>query len=640
MKIFLSCLFLILTASFAAAQGDPPPRPQNQPAQIQVTRIDSTYAVAPGGLSGTLTSGQAADVLLSGIDFDRAGGGLLFNHPRSLASDGRRMVLSDGNNNRILIWNSLPTGNEPPDLVLGQPDFDSNAPGTDLDQLNWVGQVSIADDILVAADTNNARLLIWTSFPTRSGQPADRVIDGIQWPWGVWTDGTRLVATATGGRAIHVWNTLPTRDDQPADFTISGGGIGTPRTLTSDGIRLIVGDHNAVGDQSGDYVWNEFPTGSDDLYDFFMSDPNDPHFSWMQGDFLPDGGLMMLGRSLSLWERFPTAAEDRPDLVIDGYRFRGGDGNAAIFAGGRVYVLMYNGNSIVGYNALPTSANQQPDFAVGSPDIRTNTLDTHHFITNPVPATDGAHLFVTSDFDRRLYVYRALPNQSGAYPDVVYDLPFAPWDSDLHEGTLVLGGGTTLAVWKTLPLDGELPDTTYNGGIGSVRFQEVRGVAWDGVRLYVADARANRVYGWDGLPAPDAEPSVTLPVERPARLSSDGVRLAVTQTDAQTILVYGDLAAPPAAVGGMNRMNRPYDVLLTEDGGLMVADTNNNRVLIWHSVDSASSGAPADAILGGNQPPQIGRDTLYWAGGLAFDGSYLWVGEFKFSNRLLRFSVG
>ncbi|MBL8132983.1 MAG: hypothetical protein JNL42_14075 [Anaerolineae bacterium] len=640
MKTFFACLFLFLTVSFAAAQGDPPPSPQNHPAQIQVTHINSAYAVAPGGLSGTLTSGQAADVLLSGIDFDRTGGGLLFNHPRGLASDGTRLILSDGSNNRILIWNSLPTGNQPPDLVLGQPDFDSNAPGTGLNQLNWVGQVSVADDILVAADTNNARLLIWTSFPTRSGQPADRVINGIQWTWGVWIDGTRLVATATGSKAIHVWNTLPTRDDQPADFTISGGGIGTPRTITSDGTHLIVGDHNAFGDQSGDYFWSEFPTGADDLYDFFMSDPNDPHFSWMQGDFLPDGGLMMLGRSLSLWGDFPTDADDRPDLVIDGYRFRGGDGNAAIFAGGRVYVLMYNGNSIVGYNALPTSANQQPDFAVGSPDIHTNTLDTHHFITNPVPATDGAHLFVISDFDRRLYVYRALPNQSGAYPDLVYDLPFAPWDSDLHEGTLVLGGGTTLAVWKTLPLDGELPDTLYAGGIGSVRFQEIRGVAWDGVRLYVADARANRVYGWDGLPMPDAEPSVTLPVERPARLSSNTVRLAITQTDAQTILVYGDLAAPPAAVGGMSRLNRPYDVLLTGDDGLMVADTNNNRVLIWHSVDAASASAPADVMLGGNQPPQIGRDTLYWAGGLAFDGSYLWVGEFKFSHRLLRFSIG
>jgi hypothetical protein len=34
---------------------------------------------------------------------------------------------------------------------------------------------------------------------------------------------------------------------------------------------------------------------------------------------------------------------------------------------------------------------------------------------------------------------------------------------------------------------------------------------------------------------------------------------------------------------------------------------------------------------------RIGRDKLFWPGALAFDGGYLWVGEFKFSTRILRF---
>ncbi|KKL28011.1 hypothetical protein LCGC14_2379410, partial [marine sediment metagenome] len=36
---------------------------------------------------------------------------------------GTRLFLADRNNNRILIWNELPTGNTAPDLVLGQEDF-------------------------------------------------------------------------------------------------------------------------------------------------------------------------------------------------------------------------------------------------------------------------------------------------------------------------------------------------------------------------------------------------------------------------------------------------------------------------------------------------------------------------------------
>jgi hypothetical protein len=50
----------------------------------------------------------------------------------------------------------------------------------------------------------------------------------------------------------------------------------------------------------------------------------------------------------------------------------------------------------------------------------------------------------------------------------------------------------------------------------------------------------------------------------------------------------------------------------------------------------------ADAILG--QPdfdsvrPGTGRNKLHTVSALSFDGSYLWVGEVKFSERLLRFS--
>jgi len=35
---------------------------------------------------------------------------------------------------------------------------------------------------------------------------------------------------------------------------------------------------------------------------------------------------------------------------------------------------------------------------------------------------------------------------------------------------------------------------------------------------------------------------------------------------------------------------------------------------------------------------QIGIDKLFWPGAVSFDGNYLWVGEFKFSGRILRFS--
>lgn len=48
--------------------------------------------------------------------------------------------------------------------------------------------------------------------------------------------------------------------------------------------------------------------------------------------------------------------------------------------------------------------------------------------------TDGEHLFVSSDFDRKLYVYRGLTGQSGTKPDLVYNLTGEPWGNALHRG--------------------------------------------------------------------------------------------------------------------------------------------------------------------------------------------------------------
>ncbi|MBI4538417.1 MAG: hypothetical protein HY704_02750 [Gemmatimonadetes bacterium] len=632
-----------------APDGPEPPGTGGGPAAdagIRVRQVESRYRVASGGRSGWFASGQRADLMLSGFGFNRTRGALFFNHPRSLASDGTRLLLSDGNNNRVLIWNRLPTGNAPPDLVLGQPEFSSNNSGTGLDQMNWPGQVSVTRaGRVVLADTYNERLLVWNRFPTRNGEPADLALQApqLRWPWGVWSDGTRLVASATGGAAILFWKSFPTSGGQPPDFTISGDGIGTPRTITSDGTFLIVGDHNAYGDRQGNFFWKSFPSSGQQRFDFFASDPNG---GWMQGDVSSDGKLVMLGRYLNIWNAFPQNESSRPDLIVNGYEFQGGDGKGAVIASGRVYIPLYNANKIVVYNQLPSRADLKPDFAIGSPDIDTNTLDTEFIITNPVPATSGSSLFVSSDFDRRLLVWTGLPDESGAHPNWVYDLSFPPWDNELYGSMLVLAGRDRVAVWKRLPLNGELPDLVFRDQIGSVRFQDLRGVALDDRYFYLADAQANRIYVWRGLPSQSSEPAFSLSVNRPLRLSSDGRYLAVTLTEDQTVLVYRVAELSPSAraysVGGRGIFNLPQGAALAR-GHLFIANTNFNAVHIWRSVEDALAGKPADVLLGSNagsgKPPQIGEATLFWPGAPAFDGSYLWLGEFKFSQRLLRFSV-
>ena len=88
-------------------------------------------------------------------------------------------------------------------------------------------------------------------------------------------------------------------------------------------------------------------------------------------------------------------------------------------------------------------------------------------------------------------------------------------------------------------------------------------------------------------------------------------------------------------------MNLPQGVTLA-GGGLFIPDANANRVLAWRDARDAAAGANPDAVQGVTdlQPrkPAIGQTTMFWPGAVAYDGQRLWVGEFKFSNRILRFT--
>jgi hypothetical protein len=190
-----------------------------------------------------------------------------------------------------------------------------------------------------------------------------------------------------------------------------------------------------------------------------------------------------------------------------------------------------------------------------------------------------------------------------------------------------------------------LPDLNYKDRIGSVIFQDIRGVALDARYFYVADAMAEKVYVWRGLPAATAEPTITLSVPRVTRLSSDGTWLAVVATEAQQVRLFrvDQLAAGSSGtiVGGAGALNLPQGATVAR-GALAISSTNFNQVHFWRRTEDAVAGRPADATLGSISaatPPMATASGLFWPGATAFDGSYFWIGEFKFSGRLLRHSV-
>jgi hypothetical protein len=401
-----------------------------------------------------------------------------------------------------------------------------------------------------------------------------------------------------------------------------------------------VSDHN-FGDRSrpATMVWNSFPTSAAQPPDWRWGE-------WLKGSFTADGQLVAGGiQSVYLWNKPPRDAQTDADVVLRPATYRNGDGPDAVVANGRLYVCTYNGNHILGWNALPTRDNQPADFAVGSDRTDQDTWAENYFIQNPAVATDGKSLFVSSDFDRKLFVWRSLPDTSAARPDLVYHLPDGAWDNATSGTTLALAGRSTVFIWKKLPLDGELPDVTLRGRIGSVELRELTGVAVDARHFYLADRQAGRIYVWAGIPNADSEPKLVLEVPNPGRLNSDGNYLCAAPFEGQEVRVWPvkELGTDNRAyrIGGVGIFNLPGDALAA-DGKFFVADRSNHRVQVWDRVEDALAGRPADASLGAadaqDRSAGLGRNKLFQPGSVAWGGGYLWTGEFKFSTRILRFS--
>lgn len=191
-----------------------------------------------------------------------------FALPSSLAITAGKLVLADAGNNRVLIWNSLPTSNVAADVVLGQIDFSTNAPGLSPASFSFPAAVAAVNDKLYVADQNNNRVLIWDGLPTTSGTAASVVIgqpdfttnaiadeeDGLNNPAGIWTDGFRLLVGDSGNNRVMYWAQVPrvngadaTYAIGQADFSRTTAGVGgasmrTPYSVASDGTRIYVAD--------------------------------------------------------------------------------------------------------------------------------------------------------------------------------------------------------------------------------------------------------------------------------------------------------------------------------------------------------------------------------------------------------------
>lgn len=151
--------------------------------------------------------------------------------PSGLAVAGGRLYVADTNNNRVLIWDSIPSSNfVPADRVLGQLDFVSNGTGTSDYQLNSPIDVAVGGGHTFVADTVNHRVLAWNSAPPAFGI-ADLVLGqpgfitsaagagptGLTFPDAIHASDSQLFIADYSNNRVLVYDAHPTVIQQPPD---------------------------------------------------------------------------------------------------------------------------------------------------------------------------------------------------------------------------------------------------------------------------------------------------------------------------------------------------------------------------------------------------------------------------------------
>jgi hypothetical protein len=245
----------------------------------------------------------------------------------------------------------------------------------------------------------------------------------------------------------------------------------------------------------------------------------------------------------------------------------------------------------------------------------------------------------------------------------------------VHEGRLVVADAWNhrLLIWDEVPETSDIApdhvvgqpdarsvDENRGGPCGPTGFYWPFGVAMVDGRCWVADTGNRRVLAWDDLPEPEQPPAVVLgqgdvatrdenrgelgpaSFRWPHDLAGTAEVLVVADAGNHRLLgwspmpdadrdadaVYGQpdfvtagefpyQAQTPAS------LRFPYAIDVADDM-MVVADTANNRVLIWDHVPAAG-GVPADRVLaqpdfgtsGENRWESVAADTLCWPYGLS-----------------------
>ncbi len=264
------------------------------------------------------TNGVQADVVVGQTDFTSSSSGCSaaeLDNPFNVcfSPDGNKLIIADAGNNRVLIYNSVPTSNgAAADVVIGQTDFVTSTSGCTADKLHGpTGVLVLPDGRLIITDDGNNRVLIFNSIPSTNGASADVVIgqpdftsnsagsgaDQLDTPWdcAYSPEGKLLISdngdpNSGGNHRILIFNDVPISNGASADIVIGNNVYAqkmpgtTKREFNQPSITCSVEGKLAIADFGNSRVamYNNVPAYNYADADYVLGQPNfdtNPYFN-------------------------------------------------------------------------------------------------------------------------------------------------------------------------------------------------------------------------------------------------------------------------------------------------------------------------------------------------------------------------
>ena len=300
------------------------------------------------------TNNVAADRVFGQPDFStttaNTGGlsGVSLWTGRNVAWNGTQFFMDDAINNRVLVWNSLPTSSLiNPDFVLGQNTFNTNTNASGANGLDsGYGAIFASSNKLFVADTwSNHRILIF-DLPISSNYAAASNVVGQP-----------------------DFNSV-------ASQTTANGFNEPPHAISYNG-KLIVADryNNRV------LIFNTVPTVPNASADVVIGQPN------------KTSGVVNQGGAVNRNTLFA------PHSVAVDYT-------------GRLYIADTENHRVLVFNSIPTVDNAMADYVIGQPNFTTNTANsgsspTDKSLNRPTFVAYGfCHLAIADQLNNRVLLYK------------------------------------------------------------------------------------------------------------------------------------------------------------------------------------------------------------------------------------------